>query len=181
MTAKEIAQLVYVVKATYPKTYERFTNEDFANLIRSWQMVLEDYTYAQGSAGLKTYLASDTKGFPPAPGQVIDCIHRLHHAQTPEMTGLEAWSLVRRAISNSTYNAEQEFERLPEAVQRAVGSPANLREMAALDIERVETVEQSHFIRAYDAAIKRAAEDAKIPAKVREMLGQLAKPLLEGA
>ena len=94
---------------------------------------------------------------------------------------MEAWSLVRRAISNSTYNAEQEFERLPEAVQRAVGSPANLREMAALDIERVETVEQSHFIRAYDAAIKRAAEDAKIPAKVREMLGQLAKPLLEGA
>ena len=94
---------------------------------------------------------------------------------------MEAWSLVRRAISNSTYNAEQEFERLPEAVQRAVGSPANLREMAALDIERVETVEQSHFIRAYVAAIKRAAEDAKIPAKVREMLGQLAKPLLEGA
>ena len=51
MTSKEIAQLVYVVKATYPKTYERFTNEDFANLIRSWQMVLEDYTYAQGSPG----------------------------------------------------------------------------------------------------------------------------------
>lgn len=181
MTAKEVAQLVYVIKATYPKTYERFSNEDFANMIRSWQMVLEDYSYAQVSAGLKTYLASDTKGFPPTPGQVIDCIHRLHQAHKPEMTGMEAWSLVRKAIRNSTYNAEMEFERLPEVVQRAVGSPANLREMAALDIDRVETVEQSHFIRTYDAAVRRAAEDAKIPAKVREMIGQLDKPLLEGA
>ena len=170
MTTKEIAQLVYVVKAAYPKTYEHFTNKDFENLILAWQMVLEDYTYQQAAAGLKTYLASDTKGFPPSPGQVVDCIHKVIKPQTGELTGLEAWALVRRAIANSNYNAEAEFERLPAAVQRAVGSPANLREMAVLDIEQVETVEQSHFIRNYEGMIKRIADEAKIPASVMDLI-----------
>ena len=170
MTTRETAQLVYVMRAAYPKTYEKFTNKDFENLILAWEMVLEDYTYQQASAGLKTYLASDTKGFPPSPGQVVDCIHKIIKPQSNELTGLEAWALVRRAISNSIYNAETEFEKLPQAVQRAVGGPANLREMAALDIEQVETVEQSHFIRNYEAMVKRLAEDAKMPASVRELI-----------
>ena len=170
MTTRETAQLVYVMRAAYPKTYEKFTNKDFENLILAWEMVLEDYTYQQASAGLKTYLASDTKGFPPSPGQVVDCIHKIIKPQSDELTGLEAWALVRRAISNSIYNAETEFDRLPKAVQRAIGSPANLREMASLDIEQVETVEQSHFIRNYEAMVKRLAEDAKMPASVLELI-----------
>ena len=170
MTDKEVAQLVYVVKATYPKSFEHFSNEDFANLIRGWKMTLEDYSYMQAAAGLKTYFKSDTKGFPPSPGQVVDCIHKIIKPQSDELTGLEAWALVRRAISNSIYNAETEFDRLPKAVQRAIGSPANLREMASLDIEQVETVEQSHFIRNYEAMVKRLAEDAKMPASVLELI-----------
>lgn len=181
MTTKEIAQLVYVVKAAYPKTYERFTNKDFENLILAWQMVLEDYTYQQASAGLKTYLASDTKGFPPSPGQVVDCIHKVIKPQTGELTGLEAWALVRRAISNSNYNADAEFERLPAAVQRAVGSPANLREMAMLDIDQVETVEQSHFIRNYEGMVKRIADEAKIPASVMDLIRSTDQRLVQGS
>ncbi|MFR4578409.1 MAG: hypothetical protein ACLT76_00945 [Clostridium fessum] len=80
-----------------------------------------------------------------------------------ELNGMEAWILVRKALRNSTYNAETEYEKLPEAVRRAIGGSSNLREMAALDIDRVDTVEQSHFIRTYEATVKRIKDEAKIP------------------
>lgn len=170
MTVQEVSKLIYVIKATYPQTFAKHTTRDLDNMIAAWAAVLEDYTYEQSSAGLKIYLASDTKGFPPSPGQVIDCIQKTMRTPELELNALEAWVLVRRAIRNSIYNAEEEYNRLPEAVQKAVGSPANLREMSQLDISRVETVEQSHFIRAYDATVQRMKDEAKIPQKILQLM-----------
>ena len=171
MTKAEIAKLIYVVKATYPNSFSRYTTQDLDNMISAWLSVLTDYTYEQGSAGLKVYLSSDTKGFPPCPGQIVDNILKL--SKIAEMTGTEAWALVRKAIRNGYYGAEEEFEKLPPACQRAIGSPASLRELAQIDTETVETVEQSHFIRAYNTQLEREREDAKIPSSVRALIGTL--------
>ena len=62
---------------------------------------------------------------------------------------------------------------MPPACQRAIGSPASLRELAQIDTETVETVEQSHFIRAYNTQLEREREDAKIPSSVRALIGTL--------
>ena len=176
MTKAEIAKLIYVVKATYPNSFSRYTTQDLDNMISAWLSVLTDYTYEQGSAGLKVYLSSDTKGFPPCPGQIMDNILKLCKPKIAEMTGTEAWSLVRKAIRNGYYGAEEEFEKLPPACQRAIGSPSNLRELAQLEIDQVETVEQSHFIRAYNTQLEREREDAKIPSSVRALIGTLGEP-----
>jgi len=173
MTKAEIAKLIYVVKATYPNSFSRYTTQDLDNMISAWLSVLTDYTYEQGSAGLKVYLSSDTKGFPPCPGQIVDNILKLCKPKIAEMTGTEAWAIVRKAIRNGYYGAEEEFEKLPPACQRAIGSPASLRELAQIDTETVETVEQSHFIRAYNTQLEREREDAKIPSSVRALIGTL--------
>ena len=174
MTKQEIKKLIFVIKATYPKYFATFSKSDYENMIMAWQMALEDYPYSQASAGLKTYLVSDTKGFPPAPGQIIDNIHKvMPPAAGTELNGMEAWILVRKALRNSTYNAETEYEKLPEAVRRAIGGSSNLREMAALDIDRVDTVEQSHFIRTYEATVKRIKDEAKIPKAVHAAIEEM--------
>lgn len=172
MTIQETAKVVYVIRATYPAHFSKYTTKDYDNMIQAWTAVMEDYTYQQVSSGLKTYLASDTKGFPPSPGQVIDCIKRVTKIADPEMNALQAWGMVRKALSNSAYNADVEFAKLPEIVQKAVGSAANLHEMCQLPIEQVETVEQSQFIRTYNAMIKRAQEEEKIPSKVKALIEQ---------
>lgn len=170
MTIQEVSKLIYVVKATYPQTFSRHTTRDLDNMIAAWGSVLEDYTYEQASAGLKIYLASDTKGFPPSPGQVIDCIHKIISGSKQELNAMEAWALVRRALRNSIYGAEEEYSRLPPVVRKAVGSPENLREMGQLEISRVETVEQSHFIRTYEVTVQRMKDESKIPKKVLAMI-----------
>ncbi len=170
MTLKETTKIVYVIKATYPAHFAKYTKKEYDNMIQAWTAVMEDYTYMQASAGLKIYLASDTKGFPPSPGQVIDCITKTMKQPELEMNALEAWSLVRTALRNSGYGSQEEFAKLPKTVQKAVGSPENLREMSQLDVDQVETVEQSHFIKAYNAALMQERDDAKIPPATKRLI-----------
>ena len=96
------------------------------------------------------------------------------------MTDLEAWALVRKALSNGTYGAEQEFAKLPPLVQKAVGSPANIREMAQADMESVATVFQSQFLRAYRSETQRAADLAKLSPKLRTLLEGTTANMIEG-
>ena len=178
MTLQETAKIVYIIKATYPAHFTKYTTKDYDNMIQAWTAVMEDYSYQQASAGLKIYLASDTKGFPPSPGQVIDCITKTMKQPELEMNALEAWALVRKALGNSGYNAEGEFAKLPPAVQRAVGSAGNLHEMCMLPTDEVETVEQSQFVRTYNATVQRMKDEAKIPSKVRELIAQASQERL---
>ena len=54
----------------------------------------------------------------------------------------------------------------PRIVQSAVGNPANLQEWAKMDTKTVESVEQSHFIRSFNAAIIRNQQLQQIPSSL---------------
>lgn len=170
MTDYEIGRLVYAVRGTYPKYYANMGAEDLKGLSMAWALVLGEYDFAIASRAVQLYLANDTRGFPPSPGQIVDAIHKITNPRIAEMTATEAWALVRKAIRNGYYGAEEEFAKLPTACQRAIGSPSNLRELAQLDIDQVETVEQSHFIKAYNTQVIRERETAKMPSDIRALV-----------
>lgn len=96
-----------------------------------------------------------------------------------EMSELEAWAIVRKAIGRSNYYAEEEFEKLPEACKMAVGNPSNLREWAMMDSDQVGTVEQSHFVRNYRTAMQRIKEDRRMPEKVRTAIAEVKKQQMQ--
>lgn len=171
MTEAEVLKVIYTIKAAYPSHYAGFTRLDFDNMVNVWDGTLDGYTYGQVSAGLNMFLASDTRGFPPVPGQVIECIQRMQRPAAEDYTSTECAALIRRALSNAAYHAEEEFERLPEICRRAVGAPHNLVEWSQLDTREVETVVMSQIIRALEAARIRMREDAKIPESVKRELG----------
>lgn len=160
MTKSEVGKIIFVLKIAYPSHYSKMTVQEYEGLVAVWKRMLGDYEYKQVDKAVDAYIKSDTKGFPPAIGQIIDYIAKTSLPQ--QETALEAWAKVYKAICNSTYNAEAEFNKLSPAAQKAIGSPSNLREMAAMDIDTVNSVEQSHFIRAYDVQCKREIEQLKI-------------------
>ena len=170
MTDHEIGRLVYAVRGTYPKYYANMGAEDLKGLSMAWALVLGEYDFSIASRAVQLYLTNDTTGFPPSPGQIVDAIHKITNPRIAEMTATEAWALVRKAIRNGYYGAEEEFAKLPTACQRAIGSPSNLRELAQLDIDQVETVEQSHFIKAYNTQVVRERETAKMPSDIRALV-----------
>lgn len=160
MTRDETWKIVYVIKSSYPKHYERFSERDFDNLCTSLHMCLEDYSYQQVSMGLKAFLVSDTKGFPPVAGQIIEQIHKLTPSEN-QLGSLEAWNKVMTAIRNGVYGSEKEFAKLPPLIQKTIGSPQYLYDEATNSDFNMD-VAKGQFIKNYEITVKREIEDSKL-------------------
>lgn len=172
MTDQETAKLCAVIVATYPSHFRDYSDSEKRTMLGVWKNMLEGYTYDQANAGLKMFIRSDKKGFPPVAGQVIDQIEKIKPRSDSNLTEAEAWSIVKRAIENSTYNAEEEFEALPDTLKRAVGSPANLKEWATMEDGDIKLpVIESNVMRSYRSASKMANEEKLIPESVRNLIG----------
>ena len=158
MTQEETAKILTIIQASYPN----FHPQSSKNILEFWSAMLSDYDFEIISVALKRYILSDRSGFAPSIGQIIGEIPR-----APEPVPLEAWGKVRKALRNSIYGAEEEFNKLSPEIQEAVGSPENLREMAKMNTKEVETVEQSHFIKSYSAVCERRKHESMIPVNLR--------------
>lgn len=161
---EEFGVLVKALKAV-------FTDPQFIpdkNAFEVYYNLLKDLDYNQLSLGVHKYLATAKK--PPTIADLREYYYSIASPEAKELTELEAWRLVRRAISNSNYHAAEEFAKLPEACQRAVGNPDNLREWAVMDIDKIETVEQSHFIRNYRTISERIRRDQRLPGPLSAMI-----------
>lgn len=169
MTKTEIVKLITALKAMYPQSYSKLTNEELAAAVDAWHTVLDDYSYSAVSAGLKAFARSSTSAFAPSPGQLVEAIRQLEHHPETETTAAEAWSLVEKAARDATYHAEERFAELPPIVQKCVGSPANLREIAKMEADVVGSVQKSLFVKAYNAAQQRAVTEQKIPENLKQI------------
>lgn len=171
MTKEETAKLVYLVTANYPKFYKNVTQSEFGNVVHLWHMCLEQYPYTTGEMALKAYVTTENSGFPPSVGQIIDCIHKFASTYTgKKLNEMEAWALVSKALRNGYYGAEEEFAKLPQLVQRAVGEPSQLRNWALTENETVETVIQSNFIRTYRAVLQENQQVSKLSPEIKNLL-----------
>lgn len=175
MTKDEAAKIVFIIMSTFSTAYKNLSAEKTSAMIQAWAAVMEDYTYSEAEQGLYIYMSTDTSGFPPSPGQVIDKI-RAARPQEREIDALEAWAIVEKAVSNSAYNSAEEYAKLPELCQKAIGNHQTLKEWATMDIDKFQTVEQSHFIRVYDAVKKRRKEIDRLPGKVGAAIAAAEQP-----
>lgn len=163
MTEKEVRQLLAMTQAVYPN-YNPPNREAAVN---AWLMCLSEYDNNVVMAAFKAYMTTNTSGFAPAPGQLIEILQTL--TQPFELNELEAWSIVRKALRNCGYNSEQEFAKLPTVVQKAVGTPRQLK-IWACDSEFNENVVSSNFIKTYRTEVKRATELNKMPSDVKKLI-----------
>lgn len=158
------------IVASLLAAYTNYRPPDIDAAANIWFETMEEYSYEQVNAGLNIYMQTDTRGFPPVPGQIIDKIHSL--TEPTELNEMEAWSLVQKAICNSTYNSVEEFEKLPPLVQKAVGLPDSLRQWAMTEDLNHEVV-SSHFVRCYRIELQREKELRKMPQAVRDMISKV--------
>lgn len=167
MTRDEIKKILMVIQTSYPNWHP----QELSFTINTWFEMLREYEYLEMMTALKAYILADSSGFAPSIGQLVDKTHSIRESVNEKRLGeLEAWSLVYKAICNSGYHAEEEFNKLPEEVQKAVGGPENLREWAQMKLDAVQSVEQSHFIRCYRAALQRKREDEKLPGEIKRLI-----------
>ena len=168
MDREETKKIIRIMCASYPN----YKPADISETIDIWTSMLSDYSYEHIALALKSYISTSTSGFAPSIGEIIQKASSF--TQHTELNELEAWSLVSKALSNGYYGADEEFEKLPPLVQKAVGSPANIREWAQLDFKALSVI-QSNFERVYSATVKRAEEYSRLPENVKALM-QSMKP-----
>lgn len=166
MTVNDARKIIAVMLVSYPN----FKPIDTELMATTWADMLNEYSYEQVSVALKCYITTDTSGFAPSIGQLIDKLKTVEQPQ--ELNELQAWGLVRKAINNSGYHSEEEFAKLPPLVQKAVGTPGQLKQWGMSDIESIETVAQSNFMRTYRAVAKREDEVSRMPKEIRQLIQQ---------
>lgn len=169
MTREETIKLLMVIQSAYPN----FKPPDKTVAVDTWYTILKDMDYNVVQMGLRAYITSDASGFAPSIGQLINTIYTIQNPQ--ELNEMEAWFLVSRAIRNGYYGAVEEFNKLPPLVQKAVGSPDNLRNWALTDSKSIENVVQSNFMRTYRTVVNRENEIKKMPADVRTLIENVNK------
>lgn len=164
MTRDETIKLLMVIQSAYPN----FKPPDKTVAVDTWYTMLRDMDYNVVQMGLRAYITSDTSGFAPSIGQLINTIYLTQNPQ--ELNEMEAWALVSKALRNGYYGAVEEFDILPPLVQKAVGTPDNLRNWSQTNTESVENVIQSNFMRSYRTVVKREEEIKKMPADVQALI-----------
>lgn len=150
MTEHGIVQIIKILKVAYPNY-----KPDIEGMTDLWLNSFVGYDDEIVKKAVNAYVLNDEKGFAPAVGQVMTYIRTM--TEKPKLNGNEAWSLVLKAIKNGTYGSEEEYEKLPRAVQKAVGTPQQIKWWAT-DEDFNEGVEKSHFIRCYETEVKRERE-----------------------
>ena len=163
MNKMEAMKLLAVIKVSFPN----FRPDDIEMAADVWADVLSDFSYQQLGMALKTYIRTNTSGFAPSPGQLIELLSAVKHSN--DETETEAWMRVATALRNGAYGSEQEYAKLPPLVQKAVGSAKQLR-IWALDEEFNEEVAKAQFLRVYRAESQKAKDYEKLPKDVQMLI-----------
>ena len=158
--------------------FPNYKPDNLAGTIQMWSKMLEEYTYEDTLLALETYIKGNTSGFAPSIGQIINLIHEKSEI-VAEKTEMDAWQSIRKAISNGNYHAQEEFEKLDPIIQKVVGSANMIKQWAQTDIEELETVVQSNFMRSYRAEVERQKKIARMPVEIRNQIEQKQQEKIE--
>ena len=145
-----------------------FRSPDMQDTLSVWHDMLKEYDYRAVQEATRAAVATNTSGFAPSVGQIIEKLHIKDSFE--ELNPMEAWALVSKALRRSFYYAKEEFAKLPDLVQQVVGSPENLKNWATTDAESVENVLQSNFQRNYRTMMERKKAYNRMPETTRALI-----------
>lgn len=155
MTQREVRDLIALVIHLWPSVPYR--NDEHAPLIVSWHLVLTDVALTEATLIVRD-AARDGQPFPPTPGaiakQVLDARDRAAGTLAPDAD--EAWAEVQRGVSSHGYVNGQ-----PQWSHPAIGAVVSAITWRELCLSTMGDVVRAHFLRLYEAAVRRVVADQR--------------------
>ncbi len=128
MTRDETKVLIGLMMASYPN----FNPPDLTTTIDVWAKALANDDYQMMEDAFVNYLQTDTSGFAPSPGKLRMMIADRVIEQTTEDDG-QVLNMLIMASRNASYGFEEEFNKMPPLLQKAVGSPTVIRSWGLIE------------------------------------------------
>ncbi len=171
MTRQEALAIRAMLKTAYPSFYKDLSKEELNAAVELWASMFVNESGKVVLEAVKSLIC--TLKYPPTIADVKEKVAMI--TQPQEMTEMEAWHLVKKAMNTSDFVSA--FHSLPPAVRRVVGSPDQLKEWAYMDIETVNSVIQSNFMRSFKTVTEREREYAKLPESAKQLMIEASKNL----
>ena len=164
MNTEETKKLLALIAVYYPN----FNPDNKALTVKAWSATLADIRFEDMQKALLAFVRTSDSPFAPNIGQLLA---RLDNIQNGDIDDGEAWNLVYRAICNSAYNAEKEFNQLPEVIRETLHTPSQLREWATSDINgNALQVIHSNFLKAYSQVKTRQKDNRRLTPDLRKQI-----------
>lgn len=177
MNKRETVKILSVIKSSYPNWANKVTSDELRQMVETWNLMLSDYEYDVVASSIKIIISNSK--WPPSIAEVIEkCQYILNGGQEP-LNEQAAWSLVNKAITNSSYHAKEEFEKLPKVIQNVIHDPGQLREWARSEKSSIETVVASNFMRSYKTELAREKEQQALPESVKTLISSVDVKMIE--
>lgn len=170
MTREEMKTIMKYFQSAYKGFYEGANITDVMNV---WYDALKEEDVKVVQTASRNYVQSNE--FAPTVAGLMKQINLIKGADT----NTDLWDRLRKAISNSTYNSAEEFEKLPKECKSFVGSPMGLRNLAMEDMGTIDTVVKGQFLKNVDSIKERQNVQDSLPMEVKQALTANVKQLEE--
>ena len=173
MTRDETLTVLAVIRAAYPAFYNKANKQDIDISVNLWSEMFADDDYNIVQYALKQLIA-DHSGYPPDIAALKTKIKEVIQAATGAPTHEDLWQMLKSAAQNSGYCYEEEFAKLPPVLQRFLGSPHALHDLAVIDVQTFNTVYHGQFLKQIPTIEARMDYEASLPAPVKAAISAAA-------
>lgn len=171
MTKQDTMKILSLLSMTYRRELTGLSEQERETQVGLWQKAFTDVPFEKVSEAVQNYIFTDKTGFAPTIGMINSMVHQ---SDTP--TAEEAWLMVRKACRNGLYGSEKEYNKLPPAVQVAVGGSWQIKVWADFTDAEMEKVGYA-FKKSYEKLKETAMRDVKQPEEITD--GRV-KSLIQG-
>lgn len=174
MNRTETLKILSSLKAAFPNAYKGMSLDDLNAVTELWCRLFANDDYAEVSKAVDSLIINREAMWTPAIGEIKAEMAKAKTADMP--TAEEAWLMVRKACRNGLYGSEKEYNKLPPAVQVAVGGSWQIKVWADFTDAEMEKVGYG-FKKSYEKLKETAMRDVKQPEEITD--GRV-KSLIQG-
>ena len=170
MNRMETIQVITLLAGNYDSIASKDkTQKDL--MIATWLECLGDLDYRLVLQAVKKSIINSP--YPPTIHEIRkNAIEMLN--PTTKKTAIEGWNEALQMISNGLYMTQEQFEKYSPEVRRFFGSVNQVRQLAMLDSDTINSVTKGQFLKQYDVLVQRDREEKILPDAMKQLIGGLA-------
>lgn len=167
MNREQIVTILNILKTSYPNFYKTMNRKEAEDTINLWTTMFQDCNANLVAQAVKELI--NTFKYPPTIADIKDKMYELSNKKE-DKSPTELWDSLNKAISNSAYNSQKEFEALPDEVKEFVRTPKQLYELSQMDTNTINSVTKGQFLKQIEIIKERKKEDKMMLPETKKLI-----------
>ena len=164
MTRDDTTVILGILKTSYPNFYKGMEKKEMYATIDLWSEMFENDDLNLVKVAVKELI--QTLKFPPT---IAKKKKKMYDLTTETKTTSDLWNELVKALRNSGYHAEEQYMKLSPEVKAFVRNPSQLKEMAMMNSDVINSVTKGQFFKQIEVIQKRVKEDKQMLPEAREL------------